>query len=73
MIVAKHSGGEGTQLKGYDGRQREISSKSGGTVTAAQLKRPGRHVPTEKMSQETPADYFQPVKEYDRPSKHPSR
>lgn len=48
-------------LAGYDARQREIGSASGGTVTAALLKRPGKHVPAMKESKETPSDYKKPL------------
>lgn len=48
-------------LGGFDAREREIASASGGTVTAALLKRPGKHVPTEKPWVQTPADFCKPM------------
>jgi hypothetical protein len=48
-------------LGGYDARNREIASASGGTVTAALLKRSGKHVPKEKPWVKTPYDYKKPL------------
>lgn len=42
-----HSGPSGL-LKGYDARKRKVASKSGGTITAEILSKPGKHVPKEK-------------------------
>jgi hypothetical protein len=59
LIPTPKSGGE-TQLKGFDARNRIISSPTGGTRTANILRRPGANVPTEKISTATPTDYFRP-------------
>lgn len=60
MEPIKHSGPAGL-LGGFDARNREIASSTGGTVTAHLLKREGPHVPKEKGWTQTPADYFEPI------------
>ena len=60
MEPTPHSGPKGL-LGGYDARNREIASASGGTVTPALLKRPGKHVPEEKGWTQTPENYFEPI------------
>ena len=59
MIVTPRSGGENTQLKGYDATNRVAAKANGGTRTADILSRPGKHVPTDKGWHETPADHFE--------------
>ena len=59
MRITPHSGGENTQLKGFDGRDRVIASPTGGTVIAEALKRPGPHVPVEKPWTVTPSDHYE--------------
>ena len=64
MNCIPHSGGEGQQFHGhgnFDAKDRIVAKENGGTRTADILQRPGRHVPTEKMSIATSHDRFQPV------------
>lgn len=47
--ITPHSGGEGSQLKGFDARNRP---------TTPRKDRAGSHVPAAKESKETPKNYF---------------
>ena len=69
MNPIPHSGGEGTQLAGYDASNRVAAKANGGTRTADVIAQPGKHVPREKPWKTTPPDHFEPVAEYGRAPK----
>lgn len=47
--VTSHSGGEGTQLGGYDARNRTIANPNGANRTPDIISEPGKNVPTQKQ------------------------
>lgn len=48
------SGGDKTQLKGFDGRDRVIAQPNGVNRTPDIISRPGKHVPKARESKATP-------------------
>jgi hypothetical protein len=59
MDIIPHSGGENSQLKGFDASDRVIASPTGATRTADIISRPGPHVPVEKPWTATLSDYYE--------------